>query len=155
MTLQLTLPFIVTTFCQRPGPLESWHPSPQAASVQPAAVTVFIPMQTHSENRYRRQAWQVTAAVTRKQRGYVALALYNHKRQLLQLAEGKVQVILVRVGARRLDADNLQGSLKAVRDGVAAQLSLDDSDCRISWCYEQETTTDRREHGVRITISGL
>ena len=39
--------------------------------------------------------------------------------------------------SRGLDADNLQGALKAVRDGVADWLRIDDGSARISWIYEQ------------------
>lgn len=49
-----------------------------------------------------------------------------------------VRVTLTRFGARELDGDNLQRSLKAVRDSVAAWLGLDDRDRRIRWRYRQQ-----------------
>jgi hypothetical protein len=39
---------------------------------------------------------------------------------------------------RRLDDDNLQGSLKGVRDEVARWLGVDDADERVTWVYAQE-----------------
>lgn len=56
-------------------------------------------------------------------------------------------VELVRFG-RRLDDDNLQRSLKHVRDGVADFLGMDDRDKRIMWKYDQQNGTP----GCRVTI---
>lgn len=48
-------------------------------------------------------------------------------------------VELTRVGPRKVDGDNLQGSLKAVRDGVADALGVDDGDeDLVVWTYRQE-----------------
>jgi hypothetical protein len=47
-------------------------------------------------------------------------------------------VTLTRVApSNGLDGDNLQGSLKACRDGVADWLKVDDRDPRVTWLYEQ------------------
>jgi hypothetical protein len=47
-------------------------------------------------------------------------------------------VTLTRVApSNGLDGDNLQGSLKACRDGVADWLGVDDRDPRVTWLYEQ------------------
>lgn len=48
-----------------------------------------------------------------------------------------VRVVIVRIGGKRLDGDNLVRSAKAVRDVVAAYLAVDDSDPRVAWKYEQ------------------
>ena len=127
-------------------------PSPP---IQSGPLCVFVPILVYSENRYRRQSWRVTAAITRRQRGHIALALYNHKSRLLQLAEGRVQVTLTQVASRRLDEDNLQGALKAIRDEIAAQLKMDDADSQLRWIYKQETTSDRRNFGVKIEIAAI
>lgn len=52
---------------------------------------------------------------------------------------GAVVVLLRRVSpsSRGLDGDNLQGSLKAVRDQVASWLGKDDADTLIQWQYAQ------------------
>lgn len=51
---------------------------------------------------------------------------------------GSVRITLTRCffGAG-LDGDNLQGSLKAPRDAVAAWLGRDDADPSINWAYAQ------------------
>lgn len=47
-------------------------------------------------------------------------------------------VTLTRVApSNGLDGDNLQGSLKACRDGVADWLKVDDRDPRVTWLYAQ------------------
>jgi hypothetical protein len=48
-------------------------------------------------------------------------------------------ITITRIGPRRLDSDNLAGSAKAVRDGVADWLKVDDGDERLTWVYEQRS----------------
>lgn len=56
-------------------------------------------------------------------------------------------VLLTRVGKRKLDGDNLQGSLKSIRDGVADRLGVDDANPMVRWEYAQEVG---KEYAVRI-----
>ena len=46
-------------------------------------------------------------------------------------------VILTRCGPRTLDTDNLSSALKAVRDGVADWLGVDDGSAQLDWQYQQ------------------
>jgi hypothetical protein len=62
-----------------------------------------------------------------------------------------VRVELTRIAPRALDDDNLRGALKAVRDGVADVLGIDDRDPRVVWDYEQAHGAPR-EYGVKIVI---
>jgi hypothetical protein len=62
-------------------------------------------------------------------------------------------VLLTRIGPRELDGDNLQGAFKALRDGIASRLGVDDRDPRVSWLYHQERGQPK-EYAVRITITG-
>lgn len=59
---------------------------------------------------------------------------------------GRVVVTLTRTGGKQLDDDNLRSAFKAVRDGVADWLGIDDGNERIEWRYEQ------RPGGKRQTI---
>lgn len=61
-------------------------------------------------------------------------------------------VTLTRCSAGTLDDDNLRGALKAVRDGVADRLRVDDADPRVRWQYAQEKCK-RGEFGVRVDIA--
>jgi hypothetical protein len=59
---------------------------------------------------------------------------------------------LTRVTAPRgkiLDDDNLRGCLKAVRDGVADWLGINDNDPRVSWHYAQRNGT---AWGVEVEV---
>lgn len=72
-------------------------------------------------------------------------------------------VLLERVGANRMDDDNLQAGFKTLRDATASYLGLDDADPRIVWRYAQrvERQRDMRFHArsrafrswARIVIS--
>lgn len=46
-------------------------------------------------------------------------------------------VTLTRIAPRELDTDNLASGFKAVRDGVALWLEVDDADPRVEWRYAQ------------------
>ncbi|MCW1958150.1 MAG: hypothetical protein KIH64_006310 [Mycobacterium sp.] len=48
-----------------------------------------------------------------------------------------------------MDTDNLQAACKALRDGIADRLGVDDADPRVTWRYAQ---TRAPEPGVRITV---
>ena len=62
-------------------------------------------------------------------------------------------VTLTRVApSAGLDGDNLQGSLKACRDGVADWLGVDDRDPRVTWHYEQRRG-GRGEYAVEVSIT--
>ena len=55
-------------------------------------------------------------------------------------------ITLTRIGPRRLDSDNLAAIFKALRDGIADRLEVDDGDPRVTWRYAQE----RGKYGVRV-----
>jgi len=48
-------------------------------------------------------------------------------------------ITITRIGPRKLDSDNLQGSAKAIRDGVADWLGIDDGDDCLTWDYKQRS----------------
>ena len=49
-----------------------------------------------------------------------------------------VKVTLTRIGGKRMDGDNLQSALKAVRDQLAKLIGIDDGDARVRWRYRQK-----------------
>lgn len=51
--------------------------------------------------------------------------------------EARATVTITRIAPRDLDSDNLVGSAKHVRDGVADALGIDDRDPRVTWVVEQ------------------
>lgn len=58
-------------------------------------------------------------------------------------------VTITRIGKRKMDSDNLASSAKAVRDGVASALGVDDGSERYEWRYAQAIG---KEYGVRVEI---
>lgn len=60
-------------------------------------------------------------------------------------------VTLWRLAPRKLDSDNLAGALKAIRDGIAEALGVDDGDPRITWRYEQERCK-KGQQAVRVVV---
>lgn len=64
---------------------------------------------------------------------------------------GPVRVLLTRIGPRRLDSDNLAGACKAIRDGVADWLGIDDGDPRVTWEYGQRRGK-AREYAVEVEV---
>lgn len=60
-------------------------------------------------------------------------------------------VTITRVAPRRMDrGDNINGSAKHVRDGIADALAYDDGGDLIEWRYAQEIA---KAYGVRVTIA--
>ena len=67
----------------------------------------------------------------------------------LQWDEGSFSILLTRIAPCKLDSDNVQRALSAVRDGVADALGINDGSDRLTWTYEQEK---QNAYGVRIEI---
>jgi len=60
-------------------------------------------------------------------------------------------VTMTRLSAGVLDPDNLQGSLKACRDGIADRLGVDDASPLVEWRYAQRKVK-RGEFGVEVQL---
>jgi len=60
-------------------------------------------------------------------------------------------VRLIRIGPRRLDSDNLAGSMKHVQDEMARYIGVDDGDERIKWEYAQ-VPVGKRVYQVRVEV---
>jgi hypothetical protein len=116
-------------------------------------LTVTIPLQTVSETNTHTH-WRARQRRAKLQRETVeaylweALALEGHAWP----GDVPLTVRLTRVSPRLLDDDNLQGSQKAIRDGVADFLGIDDRDPRVRWRYAQRRG-GVREYGVCIAIA--
>jgi hypothetical protein len=60
---------------------------------------------------------------------------------------GSFTITLTRIMGKRqrpFDSDNLQSAFKAVRDGIAMYLGIDDGSDRLTWRYGQEKGVDGR-----------
>lgn len=122
-------------------------------------ISIELPLVIVSANVLLRMNRHVRAKKTATQRGQVRAHLFTMAapmRRWLVLVQPRESVmnpthlvVLTRLSPRELDTDNVIGGLKAVRDGVADALGIDDRDPRVEWIYAQEKTWRR---GVRIEI---
>lgn len=63
-------------------------------------------------------------------------------------------VTITRVGIRPLDSDNLASCAKALRDGIAQKIGIDDGDSRITWLYAQRRGAPK-EFAAEVEITKL
>ncbi len=110
---------------------------------------VELPIKTVSENNIKGGHWGKRAGRTSSQRDVTRLALQAH---FGKPPAPPLVVLLTRIAPRKLDGDNNQGALKAVRDGVADWLGIDDgADC-VTWTYGQEQGAPKA-YAVRVEVS--
>jgi len=109
---------------------------------------VDLPIRTWSEANARLH-WAARARRAGEQRRVARICVRAALAR--QPAALPLTVTLTRLAARRLDSDNLTGALKAVRDGIADALGVDDGDGRLEWRYAQEAAP-RGRYGVRVEV---
>jgi hypothetical protein len=97
-------------------------------------IVVDIPVRIISEANSR-QHWRKAAARKRVHRMTARTILQMHARPMGETEQ--FTITLTRVAPRKLDDDNLASGFKAVRDGVADWLGIDDGSPRIQWVYRQ------------------
>lgn len=114
-------------------------------------ITVTIPLKTVSEAN-RHEHWRARQKRAKGQRECARAYTLVHIGHLGTIFRHVPPLIvtITRLSARELDSDNLASSQKAVRDGVADALGIDDRDPRVTWIYAQEKA---KGYAVRITIS--
>lgn len=108
-------------------------------------ITVNIPMRTRSLAN-QREHWSARAKRAKQER-WNANLFVTHAGAAKQSLP--VVVTLTRFAPRQLDSDNLCGAFKAVRDGVADALGIDDGSDLVTWVYAQEKA---KEYSVSIRI---
>lgn len=126
----------------------SWLPVAGAQDAYELVVTV--PVKTVSETNAR-EHW----ASRHRRRATIRQTVGLVVRGALQGAgvTGPLTVEMTRLGPTGgLDDDNLIGSLKAVRDGVADALGVDDADPRITWRCHQRPSGKRGVWAVEIRM---
>lgn len=94
---------------------------------------IRLPIKTVSEAN-QREHWAKKAKRAKMQRSVTGKAVGA---VLGELPPAPIVIKLIRYGKRKLDSDNLARSFKAVRDGIADALGLDDGDEAIRWHYAQ------------------
>jgi len=120
------------------------RPNPQLAFTMPVRVVSEANLREHWRRKYNRK---------KKQQEALLIAWNDTVSRLPHFWYKSLPCVvrLVRVGPKRLDSDNLAGSMKHVQDAVARQLSIDDGDERIKWEYEQ-VAVGKRVYQVRVEV---
>jgi len=138
---------------KRASPPPSRRPVPMVAAkrrIEVDALQVTLPMRVVNAKN-QREHWTETAKRTKSERrtvgDYMRSAMSHWKG--LQWDEGSFSILLTRIAPCKLDSDNVQRALSAVRDGVADALGINDGSDRLTWTYEQE---QQHAYGVRIEI---
>lgn len=106
-------------------------------------ITYDLPLRIESTPN-KREHWAKRAQRTKLHR-FAALAVQPHPVPCV--------VRLVRIAPRALDDDNNIAGFKALRDGIAKRLGVDDADPRVRWEYGQERGR-AKEYAVRVEIKG-
>ena len=105
----------------------------------------MLPLKT-GRGLNERECWQVRARRAKRERGTAFACVSEHPLPCV--------VTLIRVSPGTLDDDAPPAALKAVRDGIADRLRIDDRDPRVQWRYGQEVCK-RGEFGVRVRIETI
>ena len=113
------------------------HPTNQA-------IDVFVPLKVGAGLNDRLH-WRARGAKVKRERTQAFAVLARITKPFPAV------ITLTRVSAGALDDDNLQGAMKAVRDGVADAFHLADNHPGLSWRYAQEKCK-HGQFGVRIRI---
>ena len=118
-------------------------------------ISFKIPMRLISPGNARMH-WREVARIKKAQRDnglFYTLAAEPSKLRVLVCETWKMPALLItitRIGKRKMDDDNLAGSAKYVRDGIADGLGINDGDEKAAiWIYKQEIGT---QYGCRVTI---
>jgi hypothetical protein len=111
-------------------------------------MNLIVPIRT-SRGQNEREHYMQRARRVKAERLAVGLMLNPHR-----APEGPVTVLMRRVSPsnKGLDSDNLQGSLKAIRDQIASWLGRDDADPSINWMVAQRPGKTG-EWAVEIEVS--
>lgn len=104
-----------------------------------------IPVKT-GNGLNNRGNWRVAAARAKRERETACMLTPKTLAERLP-----VVVTMTRKSAGVLDDDNLQGSLKHIRDGIADAFGVPDNDPRITWRYAQQKCK-RGDFGVGVEI---
>lgn len=98
-------------------------------------ITARLPLKTESLNVLLDMHWRARIKLAKMHRTY-AMHSMRAKASPSSIVL-PIVVTLTRYSAGTLDDDNLIGACKAIRDGIADWLRIDDADPRVRYVYEQ------------------
>lgn len=113
-------------------------------------MTVTMPIRLVSEANMR-EHWFVKNKRKKQQQAIVQACWISEGMNRVEW-RFPLKITFTRIGARRMDSDNLAGSGKAVRDELAKLLGVNDGDeTKVTWHYQQRTGK-RGEYAVEIEL---
>ena len=112
-------------------------------------ISMRLPLRTVSALNIR-EHWSKRAKRNKEHRSVARNSVAAHFRACGVFSFSACTVRLTRYGKRKLDDDNLRGAMKAIRDGIADALGIDDGDDRVKYEYDQAVG---REYCVGVMIS--
>jgi len=112
-------------------------------------ILVMLPLRTVSGANIR-EHWAAKAARAKLQRSTARMMLLLDKKWCAQ--QNHFAVKLTRIAPKKLDSDNLEISFKAIRDGIADAIGIDDGSDRFTWNCAQESGNPK-EYAVRVEIT--
>lgn len=110
-----------------------------------------IPIKVESLNVKMGRPWQWTSR-ERKNHRWLGKTLTNQNMFQQERGLGSFKVTLTRIGKRMIDDDNCAGAFKAIRDGIAEALGINDGSNRLTWIYRQEKS---KQYSVRVEIEKI
>ena len=115
-------------------------------------ITFEIPIRTVSEANTR-EHWAAKAKRAKMQRCVARLLMLSNmtpeiSHRLIRCKE-PLMIRITQIGKRKLDSDNLARSQKAVRDGIAEAIGIDDGSELLEWEYSQEIG---KQYSVKVEI---
>jgi hypothetical protein len=109
--------------------------------------SVLLPIRLVSEANAH-EHWRSRQRRAKAQRGTAAAVM----RSLAPIPPAPpLRVTITRIAPRQLDSDNLAGSGKHLRDGIADWLGIKDNHPGVEWCYAQEKGKPM-EYAARVLV---
>lgn len=112
-------------------------------------IIVVLPVLIVSEPNLRGH-WSKRARRAKAQREAVHWSMHRH--QPPGIDHAPITIRIERCGRGKLDDDNLAAGAKAVRDGVADWLDIDDGSQALRWVYEQRVDRKLNPH-TTVTVT--
>jgi hypothetical protein len=140
-------------------PIVTVYPLHQAAEDRLHVIDITIPGMRLVSEANSHTHWRARQQRAKQQRmtacWHVISKRLSAAQRLRPVAwmRGPVRVTITRIAPRSLDSDNLVGSAKHVRDGVADALGINDRDERVQWVVAQAKCASG--YSVRIQIEAL
>ena len=98
--------------------------------------------------------WRQRHAIDQEDRAHgraIVLGQAGFARQLLKPG-GRIHVEFTRLSTATCDDDNLPSAFKAVRDGIAEALGIDDGSDRYAWSYGQRRIVRGEQPGFEVIL---